>query len=135
MQSKEFEYPILIKEAYLDTYGHVNNAVYLTLFEEARWDFVTQNHYGLRKIQETGIGPTILELKLTFSKELRLRDQVVIKTKITDYVRKICFITQTIWRGDELCCTAEFKLGLFDLHQRKLILPTDEWLKALGVSE
>ncbi len=133
MKTQIFEYPVLIKESYLDTYGHVNNAVYLTLLEEARWDFVTKNNYGLRKIQETGIGPTILEIKLSFSKELRLRDEVVIKTQVTNYVKKICFITQTIWRGDELCCTAEFKLGLFDLKQRKLILPTPEWLKALGV--
>ena len=133
MKTQIFEYPVLIKESYLDTYGHVNNAVYLTLLEETRWDFVTKNNYGLRKIQETGIGPTILEIKLSFSKELRLRDEVVIKTQVTNYVKKICFITQTIWRGDELCCTAEFKLGLFDLKQRKLILPTPEWLKALGV--
>ena len=38
MEWKVFTYPLLIKETYLDTFGHVNNATYLTLFEEARWD-------------------------------------------------------------------------------------------------
>ena len=66
MAGKVFYYPILVKEIYLDTFGHMNNATYLTLFEEARWDILTKNGYGLQKIQETGLGPTILELKVTF---------------------------------------------------------------------
>jgi acyl-CoA thioester hydrolase len=36
-------------------------------------------------------------------------------------------------RGDEVCCTAEFTIGFFDLKARKLILPTPEWLKAIGM--
>ena len=63
-----FSYPIYIKESYLDTFGHVNNATYLTLLEEARWDLLNKNSYGLKKIQETGLGPTILEIKLSFLK-------------------------------------------------------------------
>ena len=61
-------YPVLIKEGHLDTFGHVNNAVYLALLEEARWDLLTQNNYGLDKIVATQIGPTILEIKINFLK-------------------------------------------------------------------
>ena len=36
-------------------------------------------------------------------------------------------------RNDEVCCTADFVIGLFDLKQRKLVLPTDDWLYAVGM--
>ena len=63
----------------------MNNATYLTLLEEARWELVTKNGYGMKKIQETGLGPTILELKLSFFKELRLRDEIIIETNMVSY--------------------------------------------------
>ncbi len=50
-------YEVLILESYLDSFGHVNNAAYLTLFEEARWDFITKNGYGLNKVLETPARP------------------------------------------------------------------------------
>lgn len=132
VQNKVYRYSLHIKESYLDTFGHVNNAVYLILFEEARWDVITQNGYGLKKIQESGLGPTILELKVSFLKELRLRDEITIETQLISYKRKIGILSQKIMRGEECCSRAEFIIGLFDLAHRKLILPTDDWLRALG---
>lgn len=133
MSSKIFSYPLIIKEIYLDTFGHVNNATYLTLFEEARWEFISNNHYGLKKIQETGLGPTVLEIKLKFFKELRVRDSIVIETKMLSYERKIGILSQQMLRDNEVCCDAEFVIGLFSLKERKLVLPTEDWLHAVGM--
>lgn len=133
--AKIFYYPILIKENYLDTFGHVNNAAYLTIFEEARWELITKNGYGLNKIQETGQGPTILELKLSFLKELRLRDEIVIETQLISYENKIGKLSQQMLRDDVVCCKAEFIIALFDLKLRKLIKPTPEWLTAIGADQ
>lgn len=130
--SKTFFYSLMIKEGHLDTFAHVNNATYLTLLEEARWDLLTQNDFGLKKIQETGMGPTILEIKLQFLKELRLREEITIETHLISYEKKIAKLAQKILRQNEVCCEAEIVFGLFDLRQRKLILPTPEWLNAVG---
>jgi acyl-CoA thioester hydrolase len=135
MSNKIFSYPLTIKEIYLDTFGHVNNAMYLTLLEEARWEFINGNGYGIKKIQETGLGPTILEIKLSFFKELRLREQIIIETQMLSYEAKIGKLLQQIKRNDELCFSAEMVMGLFSLHERKLVLPTKEWLAAIGMSE
>jgi acyl-CoA thioester hydrolase len=132
MPSKVFHYHLLIKEQHLDTFGHVNNATYLTLFEEARWDLITQNGYGLQKIIESGIGPTILEINLKFTKELRLRDEIIIDTQLLYYNKKVGKLVQHMTRKGETCCTGEFTISLFDLGKRKLILPTPEWLHAIG---
>lgn len=133
MESTTYLYPIVIKEIYLDTFGHMNNATYLTLFEEARWDLITKNNYGLKEIREKGLGPTILELHVRYLKELRLRDEVNIETQLISYQSKIGKIQQKMLRGTEICCVAEFTIALFDLKERKLVLPTPEWLQALGI--
>jgi YbgC/YbaW family acyl-CoA thioester hydrolase len=126
-------YPIVIKEHHLDTFGHVNNATYLQLFEEARWEWITQNGYGLAKVRETGLGPTLLEVHLKFLKEVRLRQKITIQSRVLSYVKKISVLEQAMKNeAGEICCQASFTVGLFDTKERKLVLPTKEWLQAVG---
>lgn len=133
MNAKIFSYPITIKETHLDTFGHVNNAAYLVLLEEARWELLVQNGYSIQKIQESGLGPTILEIKIEFLKELRLREKIIIETQTISYQKKIGRIMQKMLRDGEVCCRAEIVIGLFSLKERKLVLPTPEWLSAVGI--
>jgi thioesterase-3 len=135
MAATIFSYPLMIRENHLDTFGHVNNATYLTLLEEARWEFLTRNGYGLKKIKALGLGPVILEIKLIFLKELRLRENIVIETEMITYENKIGKLSQKIVRDSDVCCTAELTVGLFDLSERKLVVPTQEWLEAIGLRE
>lgn len=132
MAGKVFYYPVVIKESNLDTFGHVNNANYLTLFEEARWDLITTNGYGLDKIRQTALGPTILEIKLKFSKELCLREKIMIESQMISYEKKIGRLSQKMIRDGDVCCAGEFVIALFSLAERKLVLPTSEWLHAVG---
>lgn len=129
-----YTFPLTIQETYLDVFGHVNNATYLTLFEEARWDIITKNGYGLKKIMDTGIGPVILEIHIKFSRELRLRDEIIIETHIISHTKKVAKMMQKMIRNGEVCCTAEFTVGLFSLKERKLVHPTPEWMAAMGLS-
>ena len=126
-------YPVVIREHHVDSFGHVNNAVYLELLEEARWEMITERGYGLEKIRETGQGPTILEIHLLFIQELRLRESVVIHTQNITYEKRILQLKQWITNAEEkICCEAVFKIGLFDVRERKLIPPTVEWLNAMS---
>ena len=128
------EYPLLIQERHLDTFGHVNNARYLEILEEARWDFISGNGYGLEEIARRRMGPTILEVALRFQRELRNRQQVVVKTWSESYVGKVLRVRQEIRDAEEkLYCEATFVVGLFDVTARKLIPPTPEWLRAVGL--
>lgn len=133
MQSEVFSYPFVIKEHHLDTFGHVNNAAYLSILEEARWDLITHRGFGMQKIKETGVGPVILEVKMSFLKELHLRDEVEIQTQMLSYDGKVGILVQKMVRKGEVCCSAEFLTGLFSLKERRLIEPTQDWLHAVGV--
>ena len=129
-------YRLTVSESHLDDLGHMNHAIYLMLFEKARAEMVTLNGYSyLLKIQETGISPIYLEVNLKFRKELILGQAILIETEVISYSKRIAVIAQYMKDAEgTLYCSAKFKFGLFDLKKRKLIAPTSEWIKALGLS-
>jgi acyl-CoA thioester hydrolase len=128
-----YRYPLKIREGHLDTFGHMNNAVYLQILEEARWEILNANGYGLDHIRKTGLGPTILEINLRFKRELRARQDVVIQSQLKSYEGKIAVFEQLILNeAGETCCEAIFKFGLFDTNTRRLVPPTPDWARAIG---
>lgn len=134
MAIKIGSYKLLIREFHLDTYGHVNNATYLTMYEEARWEVVTSRGYGFEKVHQSGQGPVILEVNLKFMKELRLREEITITTELVDYPGKIGRLKQQMIKADgTVASEAVFVFGLFDLKARKMIEPTSEWKLAVGL--
>lgn len=135
MQAIKHQYELLVRESHIDTIGHVNNATYLQLFEEARWELLTQRNYGIKEIQKTKLGPVILEINLKFHKEITLREKIRIETEILQYHSKIGTLSQIMFKEDQtLACEAKMVFGLFDMTARKLIPPTSEWLYGVGVT-
>jgi thioesterase III len=130
-----FESKVIIREKHLDLFGHVNNATYLELFEEARWDIVHPRGFGLDRVQETMIGPTILDIHLQFRREIRNREEITIRTFVTGFTKKTHTLRQLMINGKgEEACVADFVMGLFDMRARKLIEPTPEWRQAIGIA-
>jgi thioesterase-3 len=127
------KHKIEIKEIHLDTFGHVNNAVYLQILEQVRWDLITSRGYGFKKIQETGLGPVILEIQMKFLKEIKLRETITVETQTLEYGSKIGILRQDIFneKGDKMF-ESKFTFGFFDTKLRKLVTPTPEWLYAIG---
>lgn len=126
-------YELVIREHHLDIFGHVNNATYLALFEEARWELITARGYSLQKIVAVKQGPVILEVNLKFLSELRLRDKIQITTNLLGYKGKVGQLEQKMLKEDgTVACSAIFTFGLFDLRTRKLIEPTEDWNHAIG---
>lgn len=125
---------VLIREGHLDSFGHMNNATYLALMEEARWEAITRGGYGLREIHKAGQGPVILEVNLKFLKEIRLRERIRITVEMLDYDGKVGHLKQHMIKDDDtVAAEAVFVFGLFDLKSRKLIEPTPAWRTALGI--
>ncbi len=131
-----FDYKTQILEHHLDSFGHVNNAKYLELYEEARWDFITRNGYGLDHIKKLKMGPIVLDLTCRFKRELINREWIQITSKTIEVKRKIMRMQQCILKEDgSVSSEAEFTLGFMDLKLRKMIEPPIEWLNALGIDK
>jgi YbgC/YbaW family acyl-CoA thioester hydrolase len=135
-QNEVYAYEVVIREAHLDSFGHVNNAVYVQLYEEARWDFITKNGHGLDFIQRHQIGPVLLDLKVRFRKELKNREMIRIESQTVELVSsKILVLEQKMIRVSDgkIASDAMFTVGIFDMQARKLIDAPAGWLRAVGV--
>jgi YbgC/YbaW family acyl-CoA thioester hydrolase len=140
-QGPAHEFVVQILENHLDTFGHVNNAKYLELFEQARWDWITIGGYGLARIMETRKGPIILDCALQFRREVTNRQTVTIRSWIDKLGPKVSTVRQEMVLKEAsaagaptLCCAATFTMAFFDLNARRIIEPTADWLRALGLT-
>jgi acyl-CoA thioester hydrolase len=135
MLGKEHAYDVQILEQHLDTFGHVNNAAYLVLFEQARWEWITAGGYSLSDVQSLRQGPTILECTLRFVRELKLRERITIRSFIESYAGKVAIVHQHMHsEHGHTACESSFKMALFDMNQRRLITPTERWLQTFGLT-
>lgn len=133
--TEKHKYTFTVLESHLDTFGHVNNATYLTLFEQARWDLIHNRGFGLEEIKASGLGPTILEANIKYKRELRNRQSITIETWCPEYKGKIGHVHQQMLNEkNEVCAELKLVVALFDVKKRKLVEATPEWLKAIGFS-
>ena len=133
--AKRFEYTVRILEKHLDLFGHMNNASYLELYEDARWEMITGNGHGVKEITETQVGPVILSMGLKFKKEILNREMIKIHTEFKGMKNsKILILSQWMVKEDgKVASTVEMDVGLFDMKSRKLLVPEPHWLQAMGV--
>lgn len=132
-RSRPFTYSCTVRDTHIDAFGHVNNAAYLQLFEEARWDIIASNGYGMKEIQEHQQGPVILEVTLKYRKEILPNQTIRIDSHCIMKSERIYIVQQQMFNdNNDLCSEAVFTGALFDLKKRKIIPPTKIWLKAIG---
>lgn len=78
----EHEYRLEVRGYELDSFGHVNNAVYLNYLEAARWDLCSKlNLTDYNESNELFI--VVIETNIKYIRELKLFNKVLIKTELT----------------------------------------------------
>lgn len=128
------EFKTLIRESHVDALGHMNNATYLQLFEEARWDIITERGYGFKEVVSLQQGPIILDVSLRFMNEVHLREEIRITSEMIEQNRKVGKMKQVMYKENGApAAEAIFTVAFFDMKTRKIIEPSDLWKKAIGV--
>lgn len=80
-KSKQYYFEIQARGNELDSYGHVNNAIYLNYNEQARWDLF--HKLGLlEKFREEGKKIVIVENYIKYIRQVKLFDEIVIETRM-----------------------------------------------------
>jgi len=85
-----------------DIYGHLNNANYLHLYEEARADALEEMDMSVGKLSKEGIHIYLSEINLTFKIGLPVGEKVVIDSRMIEATR-----ATSIWKQEIFNCTGE----------------------------
>ena len=70
---------IVAKGYELDSYDHVNNAVFLNYFEHGRWEYFRQT--GIyESLKKTGRLPVVTDIHIRYQREIRIFDEIQVES-------------------------------------------------------
>lgn len=135
MSEKIFFYQTTILEHHLDAFCHVNNASYLQLFEEARWDFSKKGGYGLEWVLAKKKGPVVLNVEISFRKELVNKEKISIESRSTGLKNRLVLGFEQKMRKEngQLASAIKLDLGFMDLRLRRLSPFPEKWMENFGI--
>lgn len=99
-----------------DMQGHINNAVFATLFESGRVAFLYDPGHGL---PPDGTQFVIAELTVRFERELMFPGDVVVASGVSRIGNTSLTLTQALFTGDERVATAHSAIVLTDMATRR----------------
>jgi acyl-CoA thioester hydrolase len=74
---------ITVRGYELDSYGHVNNAVYIQYLEQGRWVFIKDKGM-LKQINDEELFLVVTETHIQYLREANLFDELVIETTLKE---------------------------------------------------
>jgi acyl-CoA thioester hydrolase len=118
----------------MDVNGHLNNAVYATLFEAGRIVYLEKH---LRDLMPDHAGYVIVRLAIDFIAEVHYPGIAEITTRMERIGGSSMTYQQEIFVAGKLVAKAESICAMFDLNRRKAMRCPEamrERLRALGVN-
>ena len=127
---KVFEYSVIVREHNLDTLGHLNNASYLQIFEEARWDFSNKGGFGLDWVLSNKQSPIVLKAEMSFRKEVLNREALLIQSEFVGFKNSLIgsFKQKMIKSNKKVASILSIDIGFMDLKERKLMNFPKNWV-------
>jgi YbgC/YbaW family acyl-CoA thioester hydrolase len=129
-----------IVEAYLsvrtyecDSYGHVNNAVYLNYLEYGRMAVLEKNGFSLAKLKQMGAIIVVRRIEIDYKAPAYEGDELVIRTCLKDHNKmKGVFFQEILKQSDEALVARADVTWVFTDLQGKLIPVPQFFRDALG---
>lgn len=128
--SFEFETEVDVRYNDLDTYGHVNNAVYATLLEEARVDYLTNVLDGADADitgSADGLGIVLATLELEFQSSLGPSDSVTVAVRVPRLGESSFPLEYEVRENGTVLATGETTVVVFDRESRDSQPIPDTW--------
>lgn len=122
---------VRVRWSEVDPYNHLNHALYLTFFEQARIDALASIGFSMGQLQALGCQIVVTEVDVRFIKSALGGDDVRIETEMLETRRVSTSWRQRMYRNDELLATIELTAAITDLEGKPRRLP-DGFAEALA---
>jgi acyl-CoA thioester hydrolase len=119
------ECELTVRSYECDSYGHVNNAVYLNYLEYARVSFLKDIGVDYGKLRQRGLGLVVARICIDYKLPLKAEDRLRIVTAPRKSGRASCTFSQKIYRDGLLAADAEVTWTSIDQQGRPVKLPPE----------
>ncbi len=137
MTKIKFFHPVEVRYGDLDPQGHLNNAKYLTYFEQARVAYLVNLKLFEKSLSFLEIGMIIADVHLVFYKPVLWETPVMVGAAITKIGNKSFVFSQKIVHAEtgDVFAEGEIIMVAFDYHREKTISLPAEWREKIKVFE
>jgi thioesterase-3 len=107
---------IKIRGYHEDRFGHVNNARYLELLEEARWADFEARGVDVAFLKRNGVFPVVVRLTVSYRRPASAGDTVDVSVDVKSAGRRKVVLAQEIRLAgtDTVCAEAEIEVVFLD---------------------
>jgi acyl-CoA thioester hydrolase len=106
-----------------DSYGHINNAVYLNYLEYARLEFVKALGIDYAQLRAGGVGLVVVRICIDYRRQVGPDQTLCVVTRPLAKQRVRVVFSQKVLRGEELVAEAEVTWACVNREGRPLRLP------------
>ena len=137
MSDYKFFHPIEVRYGDLDPQGHVNNAKYLTYFEQARVHYLIQLGLFSRDQSFMEIGVVIADIHIAYHAPTHYQDNIKVGVKTIKLGGKSIVLEQCVMDADtgKMMASGKVVMVTFDYKDLKSIPVPVEWKKKFSEFE
>lgn len=121
----EHKCTVRVRSYECDSYGHVNNAVYLNYLEYARHEFLKDVKLSVDGLRAAGHAVWVVEISIRYKKPALTDDELLITTMPVKKGRMSGVLAQRITHGADDIAEAQVKWVSVDSHGRPAPLPEE----------
>ena len=95
------ELTIGVRTSELDSFGHVNHAVYLNYFEHARFEALEEAGFSWSLLAERGWAIFVVRIEVDYLAEAKRQDELLVRTWADSFRRTSMVLAQEMVRADD----------------------------------
>ena len=93
-----------------DIYGHLNNANYLRILEEARSMVMTEINFPVKKLLRLNLAIFVIDIHIKYLKQIDFAENITVKSCVKKFGRvKSNWYQEVYNENGQLCATAEIQ--------------------------
>ncbi len=124
-----------LQDAWLDAYGHLNEAYYLVPLSNATWIFQDHFDIGVDYFEDTGCAIYTVETHLRYVREVRSPALIEVETIVLGSDAKKIWFAHIMVVDGEICATGEFMTLHYNTRESRIEIIPEAVQAALKATE
>ena len=116
---------VSVRSYELDSFGHVNHAVFLNYFEYARFQTLEAAGFPPAALMADGMGIHVVRVEVDYKREAMLGQQLVIETTLAEIRNSSMTLAQVARHGDQVLALARVVVVWIGRDGRPTRIPDD----------
>lgn len=125
MANKIYRCTLSVRGYELDSFGHVNHAVYVSYLEHARWKLLEEEGILLSHFQEWKRWPVIAKIEVQYIKPAFMNEVLEVRSQIVEHGKTHFSLEQNIYKGDAHILKARIQSVIVNERGRPTEIPAE----------